>query len=300
MTPIKLLLTTAAALAFALSASAQEPKANKKISIRDFYIQSGFSSQSNTDAPIEDFRALAPQSELLKNDMSGFSPSTNIGLRDNNAFALMVALQFRDGENAGYKKNPLLRLGFSYTNGRNLSGLYYREDRVAYDTLTSSQTGQAFYIDSVTTQQYSMRYASEQLRIDGSLLFRTNPEARWSLYAGLGIAAGISLNSNTEIMYNTYGQTTSNRTSGSFYANYGFNQGRGFEVENHRNQTNISVSPYVPLGVDFRVGNKREAWKAIHLFYEMRPSVTFTSIPELRTIGQTNFQHFIGLRVSWS
>jgi hypothetical protein len=46
-----------------------------------------------------------------------------------------------------------------------------------------------------------MDYSSNQLRLDASLIFRTNADARWSAFAGVGINAGVSLNSNTTIYY---------------------------------------------------------------------------------------------------
>jgi len=54
------------------------------------------------------------------------------------------------------------------------------------------------------------------------------------------------------------------------------------------------------LGIDFRIGKKREFWKRTHLFYELRPGINVTSIPELRPITNASVQHGIGLRVSWN
>jgi hypothetical protein len=56
---------------------------------------------------------------------------------------------------------------------------------------------------------------------------------------------------------------------------------------------------YLPLGVDFRIGNKRDFWKRIHLFYEARPSINMTAIPELRTITNASIFHGLGVKVKW-
>src|SRR5690606_33840629 len=132
-----------------------------------------------------------------------------------------------------------------------------------YDTLTSSQTGQVVYIDSVYTQNYSMDYVSEQLRLDGSVIFRTNPEGRWSLYAGIGFTVGLSVNATTEIYYSKYGRIETRYPNGQTSHSYQYYYPGSYisKTETFRNKTNFSVSPYIPMGVDFRIGKKREFWK---------------------------------------
>ena len=50
--------------------------------------------------------------------------------------------------------------------------------------------------------------------------------------------------------------------------------------------------------VYMRIGKKGELCKRTHLFYELRPNISITSIPELRTYASTNIQHGIGLKFS--
>ena len=278
----------------------QQPKTVKRISIHDFYIQTGFFSERNTNGTLADFKTLAPQSVLLNNNMTDFSQSGVFGKRGNTMLSVMLGLQFSDKQKTIYKANPLLRLGISYFSGTTLTGGSYKEDRKPYDTLTSTQTGQTIYIDSVTTKNYSMNYSSAQLRFDGSLIFRTNPEARWSIFTGIGITAGLSINANTDIYYSNYGRTETRYANGSTSSSYNYSGNNNSKTEKFRNKTNFGASTYIPMGIDFRIGKKREFWKRTHLFYELRPGINITSIPELRTITNASLQHGLGLRVSWN
>lgn len=277
----------------------EQPKAIKKISIHDIYIQTGFFSERNTNGTLADFKSLAPQSVLLNNNMTDFSPSGGFSLTSNTMFSVMLGLQFSDKQKTTYQTNPLLRLGISYFSGTTLTGGLYKEDRKPYDTLTSTQTGQTVYIDSINSKNYSMNYSSEQLRFDGSLIFRTNPEARWSIFTGIGITAGLSINANTDIYYSNSGRTETRYPNGNTSSSYGNSSSDNYKTEKFRNKNNFGASTYIPMGIDFRIGKKREFWKHTHLFYELRPGINITSIPELRTITNASIQHGLGLRVSW-
>lgn len=287
-------------ISFSAFGQEQQPKTIKKISIHDIYIQTGFFLERNTNGTLADFKTLAPQSVLLNNNMTDFSQSGGISMTGNTIFSVMLGLQFSDKQKTIYKANPLLRLGFSYCSGTTLTGGSYKQDRKPYDTLTSTQTGQTVYIDSVTSKNYSMNYSSEQLRFDGSLIFRTNSEARWSLFTGIGITAGLSIEANTHIYYSNYSRTETRNANGNTSSSYGYSSSNDNKTEKYRNKTNFGASTYIPMGIDFRIGKKREFWKRTHLFYELRPGINITSIPELRTITNASIQHGLGLRVSWN
>jgi hypothetical protein len=277
----------------------QQPKTIKRVIIHDFYIQTGMFLDINANGTLYDFKALAPQSVLLNNNLTDYSQSGGFGWTGNSMFSAMLGLQFRDKQKTNYSSNPLLRLGISYFSGTNLTSNLYKDTRKTYDTLTSNQTGQKIYLDSVTSQNYGMNYSSQQLRFDGSIIFRTNPEARWSLYAGIGITAGLSINSKTEIYYSKYTRAE-NPYSNNNYTSYSSSGSSTYKSENYRQKNNFGASTFIPMGVDFRIGKKREFWKRTHLFYELRPGINITSIPELRTITNASLQHGLGLRVSWN
>ncbi|MGB6037287.1 MAG: hypothetical protein WBG42_13525 [Cryomorphaceae bacterium] len=273
---------------------AQEGAADKKgkLSVTDVFIQLGTFTERTTDGSLADFRTLAPQSIMLNDDLSDFSSSGGTTYNGNTMLSISLGLQFRDEEKNRKKGNPLLRLGFTYLTGSVRTAGLFISERFPIDTLVSTQTGQIYVVDSVSSESYSMDYFSDQIRVDASLLFRTNPEARWSLYGGVGFAAGVSINASTELYY--YNAQSDDDYHGRWEPGFGSQRSEQF-----RNETNFGFMTYIPLGVDFRLGNNKEFWKRTHLFYEVSPGINFTAIPELTTFVNPSIRNGFGLRVNW-
>ena len=294
------ILTSVILLTAYLSVSAQDQQIKnvKRISINDIYIRMGSFIESNNDGSLTDFKILAQQSILLNDDFSQNNISSKLGISGSPVFSIMLGIKFSDKQKTTYKSNPLLRLGLSYFSGPNLSKTISVNNHNAYDTLTSSQTGQSIYIDSVTSKDYFMKYSSDQIRFDGSLIFRSNAESRLSLFIGLGFTAGFSFNANTDIKYSKYEYIETPYSNTNQYNLHSTYSDTKIINENFINKTNIGGSVYVPMGIDFRIGRKSGFWKQIHLFYEIRTGINFTSIPELRTIKYANLQYGLGMRYS--
>ena len=70
-------------------------------------------------------------------------------------------------------------------------------------------------------------------------------------------------------------------------------------VEYFQNKMNFSTAIFIPMGVDFRMGKNREFWKRLHLYYEMKPSITYTAIPELKRITTVNLINSFGIKVTF-
>lgn len=282
----------------------QDIKPVKKIIVSDVYIHMGLFLEENRFRSLEDFKTIASQSDLLNNIPSDFTQPSNQLYSISSILSVMVGIQFSDKQKTGYKANPLLRLGFNYSDVTNFRNRVSKDERYRIDTLASSKTGQMAFVDSIYTQGYGMTYSSEQIRFDGSLIFRSNPASRWSVYGGIGITAGISINAYTNVYYNESSRTETTLSDGMVAVNehayYSSSKTDNSKRETIRNKTNIGFSTYIPLGVDFRLGNKNEFLKKIHLFYEAKPALNFTSIPELNTIASATFQHGLGVRISWN
>jgi hypothetical protein len=69
--------------------------------------------------------------------------------------------------------------------------------------------------------------------------------------------------------------------------------------EFYRNRNFATFSAYVPLGIDFRIGKKREFWNRLHLFGEFRPSLNYAKIPELRRVLNPGITQSFGLKVTF-
>jgi hypothetical protein len=271
-----------------------EPKPLTAIDVNEVYIYAGINTTEASYSSLEDFRQLAPGSMILRRDFSDHMASNGLSLYTNSMFAMNIGVRFANKERNDYRK-PQLRIGFSYFSQPTLSNNYYRVETKPYDTLSSTQTGQAIYIDSVITSSYSMEYSTRQLRLDASLVFRANPQGRFSLYSGIGFTAGWAIQANTHISHVT-GKGVQSSAPGSYSS--GNTSQYEFSSENFINQSGFGCSAFIPLGIDLRVGKKREFLKMLHLFYEVRPQIDVTRIPELRTVTNAGLQHGMGLRVT--
>lgn len=289
------ILLTVAVLAFG---QVQNSTVVKRIKINEYSVQTGLFGGSPGISTLADFNILAPNSVLLNSNLIS-SPASyypyNYQSSPNAMFSAMLGFQFSDKQKTKYNKNIQLRVGITYFHNSVLSGGLYNTERVTFDTLTSSQTGSLTYIDSIITKGLNMNYSSEQLRLDGALIFRTNPDARFSLYSGIGLSAGFSFNAKTTIRYSINYQIVNRVPDGYTEHKNSFNGDTEYEVITNKN--NFGFSAYIPLGINLKLGHKTEFWKKVNLFYEIRPSINITYIPELRTVTNSFVQFGGGFRI---
>ena len=263
--------------------------AQAQISINEIYLQSGSFFGQNKGS-LADFQTLAPGSSILQQDLSAYQtyPQMFFNLPGQSQ-SLSVGLGL------GKMPNATLRLGLMHTSQNNAlttGGSYTETFRV--DTLTSSQSGEQYFVDSFSTHSFNANYAQEQLRIDASLLFRYNADKRWSFFGGIGANFGLSYNAATTVHHRVspYGD----------YFGYGFINDLMFidfgthETETFENKGGFGLGVYAPLGIDFQLGKKREFWKPMHLYMELRPGFNINQIAGIgNTFSVGNFSN-AGLR----
>lgn len=271
-------LTTLLLISICSPAIAQDSLAEKVNPIRITSLWFGTGAQLSTmeSGGPATFRLLAPGSVFLANDFTGYSESRWNALTANSSFSALAGFQFGNRKKEAYKINPVMRIGLHYSSSSWIQGYVQKDSLFFRDTLTSSQTGQSFYIDSVMTTGYAMDYNSDQLRLDVSAIFSTNPGLRWSFFSGFGLQGGISLQAQTSV---SYFQTVFARTQnqGSFNSSNNYVRST-MQQETIRHSGNYYVGAYLPIGVDFRIGKKRELLRMFHLFAETRPSVGYKHI----------------------
>lgn len=298
----------------ALFGQDKNPGTNKKFEIQDISFQTGFLLEQGANSTTADFKALAPQSALLTGDFSGYKSypyyysysggnSMNVSATDpGNSLSPMasVLLGIKINKKEGVSKfNPLLRVGLAYYSKSGLNSGLYKSERTTFDKFTSAQTGQTVFLDSVSLKTLNMNYSSQQLRLDGSMIFRTDPEKRWSIYTGFGITVGMSFNATTDIYSSKSDWVESRLINESIDDSYPYQRNdEDFVKESFRNKSNFGASAFIPIGIDHRLGKKREIWKQLHVFAELRPGISINSIPELRTITSGSIQNTFGVKYS--
>ncbi len=224
-----------------------------------------------------DLLRLAPGSELLSRDLSGYTYSTDDLLSGEGSFDLGISF-FPCAKEA--RNGPELRVGVLFGNGPSLRASESRTTRSPYDTLTSSLTGERVLVDSVNTSEYELGYGAERFGLNGSLVWRR--PGRWSLYGGAGLMGGVLMNARTTVSHRVDVRTDNG-------SSYPWNAGDDtfadvpVEEESFRNGTGWWFGAYVPLGLDWRAGTVSPFWSRVHFCYELRPQLVIQNIPELAT-----------------
>ncbi len=266
------------------------------VRISDIMVQSGFQNFNDFSLGLNDFLKLAPGSPWLQNDFSDYSLSHASG-NFTGLFSVSVGLKFAGKERKSYRANPVLRLGIFDVRSSPDGVFYNKRESFPYDTLTSSATGNQYYVDSVSNMQYEMQYSTEHIGLSASLQFGTNPQNRVSFYAGTSLVAALSVSNSTKLSKAEYVVFSSDDLYYSYpvYNNYAYD----YESVFIGNKSSMLLSMGIPMGIDFRLSRSHHFWSLIHLVYEFRPSVTMTSIPELKNYVSTGMCNSMGFKVTW-
>lgn len=266
---------------------AQTKEDRKKIRIADISVQCGMIILPTFNATLNDFQKIAPKSTILQKDFSHFTNRNSIDAQTNNILSMIVGIE--RGKNTK-KAIAKFRCGFQYFNVEYLKSRLYNTESKPCDTLISTQTGNIYIIDSVKTQYCSMRYTSEQVHLDLSYIYQTNPNARFSGYVGIGASMGMSFNAQTIISYHEKISKES--------INYMAYSNTISSTENYAAKGNRSFWGYIPLGVDMRIIKKKPIWNKIHLYYETRPFININSIPNYGIGKGVGFQQGIAIKIA--
>jgi hypothetical protein len=204
-----------------------------------------------------------------------------------------IGLNFYNRKKEQYDQHFSAQAGLSYSRVTPVAGRLYFREQIAADTLVSTQTGEVYIVDSVSADYYQVEYNAHMLRLAFSCLYRLKPGKRWSAHMGIGIAAGFSVLSATNVRHYNSDEITITHGDQVHSLHYFGNS----DYTRQQNKTSYSMLLYLPLGLDFRLGNESEFWKRAHLCYEWRIGRNFISIPELGLVSMANFQQGIGMRM---
>lgn len=245
---------------------------------------------------IEQYFKNSPNSMLLKQDYSGFNRSFGGLYQGTSNGVIAVGFNLRNKEKTGYNENRILRLGLSFGSSSSFSSNYYKQEVFPSDTFTSGN-GNKYPVDSNRVENLSMSVDAKQIVLDAALIFRTSSSKRWKLFAGIGVQAGVNFNGVSTLIRN-----------GSSYLTMA--QGGYFPLNNEQSnswsmeQTNVgpgfSGAAYIPMGIDFQTGTQKPFFKNLHLFYEMRPSLTMVQHGGYGTEVKTGLNQQVGVRVRFT
>jgi len=263
-------------------------------SVSDIFISGGAQLYSVPNYQLSDIQKLAPNSKILSQDLSGYNSSywgNNYTQEGAGIFSAQLAFK-KNKEKANTTPNPIFRMGISYGSFNTLSDQRYKTTSTPYDTLTSNRTGETIYIDSFYTQGVIASHTKQQLRIEGAIIFQTETQRRLSFYAGAALAVGVSFNAETRVSEYAYAY-------GGGYNTFFYNSNLGaYNTETFANKSSWTAEVGIPLGANLRLGKTTPLLNQFNLFFEVKPSIGFIDVPEVKTLVLPTLQNSIGIRYS--
>lgn len=271
-----------------------------KVRISEINLHAGIPPGVPYIGSLTDFKLLAPESVLLSTVDTGYSRSPGYNATGNSMFSILLGAKFVDKRGEKFKHSPILRVGVSYFGEALAVSNFTKTTHIPYDTLISTQTGQLTYLDSTIRENVGITYTSRQIRLDAAIVYMTSPLSLWSLYAGAGMTAGLSITTKTNLDYSKYVTLveTSQFGGGSSIVHYGLFEDNG-KSEEFTNKINYGYSVYAPLGMSFKLGKRHHILKMISINLELSPSIHGSSIQELKTTINTNIGLAVGMKISW-
>ena len=244
---------------------------------------------------------------LFRNDIAALVPI--LGLDDRN----LMEYRFTDETFAtglgvfeiavGYhpfgdteRRGPEVRAGISYAGTQNLRAGLDRTTRAPYDTLTSSQTGDQTFVDSVFSDRIRVQHTAQRVGLNAAIIWRSS--GRWSVYGGVGVAGGPVLNARTEVWQDgnrDVAEREDNTEDVDLIAPWDLPLPNTSEV--YRNATGWWFSMYVPFGIDLQLARKKTFLSRVHLLMEVRPQLAHQGTPELGARTSIGQQTLSGLRL---
>lgn len=245
-----------------------------------------------------EFNVLAPGAQMPENSMSY---TTNFGwyastLNMNVAFHPLK----QNGLAGEYNKNRTFRAGIS-AQGINAS-IYNTSNSFTtrIDTLVSSGNGSIYgFVDSINQDFTYSSYMATAVKLDFSYLASTDVSKRFSFYSGAGLNFGLTIAPRTEIQSHSWDSERITDTNDNYISNQSVYNALNVNRQVYQNKMGYMAALYVPIGVDFRLGKKNEVMKKMHLFFELRPTISVLSIPEAKTYVYPSMQNCFGLKIEW-
>lgn len=244
----------------------------------------------------QDYFRHSPTSSILAQDYTGFNKNGGSYYAGSSNGTISTGFDLRNKDKSSYNQNRILRLGVSFGGSSSFVSNYYKQDVVPYDTFTSSN-GRQYPVDSNRVENLSMSVEATHLLLDAALIFRTSNSKRWKLFAGLGIQTGMNFN----------GKATLVRTGSSYlsfpqggYLPNGNEQSSNWSSETSNVKPGLTTVVYIPMGIDWQTGTEKPFFKDLHIFYEMRPSLSMVQHSGFGTEVKTGLNQQIGIRVNFT
>jgi hypothetical protein len=270
-------------------------ESESRLLVKSISIQTGlFTNVMEGQNNLNDFRKLAPTSDLLKTDLNSLDYSYTTTINSNGPALVANIILVNNSNKSNKRLNQEIHLGFVY-NSMVISSLnVFEESSFRVDTLTSSQTGNQSFVDSVSIESLSGDFTQNQLFLSSAYVVSSNPENRLKFYAGIGVGAGLSISASTNINYFKSNFLDSEATGRN--SNPDRNEDFQSKSERFSNRNSFVGRIFVPIGLDLKLSKKNASWSKCHLLLETQPNLTYVSTPMLTSKVETGNISSIGFR----
>lgn len=180
---------------------------------------------------------------------------------------------------------PKLAFTFGGFNNIYLSDNFSQEKRFVYDTLTSSQTGNQTFVDSVYQINRHRNFEAKMISFGIGAHFEKAITKRFSAEFGFDALYTFSMNSRVSAHEYASSGTTTNTVIDSYYSNYyGYNYGHGKNLPtNESAKMNVSVfSIQLPIEFQLLLSTKENIFKQFKLGVTYNPTFSFAQLNDVK------------------
>jgi hypothetical protein len=265
---------------------------SKRLKLSEIAISYGLQKDIYNDLTFNDYKSIAPNSEIFSNANSNYSYHNQA--LNNSYFNSNFYSNFFLG-NIGLShekyKNGLFRIGFHYFFKHDQFSTYaYQSNFIGNDTVFTNQ-GTPVYLDIYRSKKIIANSSSKKILFDLSYIHKLPEEHQIVMYSGFGFLMGIGYQSILKTSYD------------EIIGPSGLNQYAGSTVSYNREELKIKPyllsSVYIPLGLDIKLGKKNNFMNRIHLFLEIRPAISLIKFPTAKSIPLISGNTNLGVKVSF-
>lgn len=235
-------------------------------------------------------------SELIPSNLDLYKQQNYHYIYGSGSYEIMAGFAWRSSEEDGAKVNKRLRIGISYSQPSLLGDGYYRYETNPFDTLRSAQTGAEYYVDSIYSSNIGLNYDVNKVRLNTSLIWTTDDDARFAFYGGVNLSLSLNFGSRINVHRTEFSYLTYNDRSQPYYGDQFGNLDS--DQESYKQASSFGFGFSSPIGIDWRMGKQGKSLNDVHLFSEVRPGVAFNNVPGYETLGQFSASFHFGLRFS--
>lgn len=290
----KLIATAFTLTAICSNGQAQETKPENRsveIALTTGYSDSYWASISNTTwnkyAP--DFAIPADSSGYMQGNSSGYPYGNPYSISSYVLGSVHVSYKnaFLDAKKIRSSVGLVFGSGIGYRSDQS----WTKSESFTIDTLTSSQTGEQYTVDSTYAQGMGRSYEANDFMIGVSHFFQTNPMRRFSLHLGITASYGFSVNARmSTYQYDWSSVTPTLGVNDSDESTY-------YRTEITDAPKSHSLTLQLPVELSFRPWKNGKMLQGLSLALAYRPTLKHFVIADQKA---TNISSWLGMTLRFT